>query len=198
MSSVATLPAESRYSKLSYLTCAVLIWFHIQAAAAFWSFSWTNLFVAVFLYWVAIGLGISMGYHRLHTHRGFKTYRLFEYFLAVCGTLTLEGGPIFWVATHRKHHQHSDQERDPHTPRVNGFWAHMGWIVFGEAQHNDTAQMARTRPTSRKDPFSSWLTTYHWVPLTVLGFACWRSADGGWSTGRSSCASCSACTRPGW
>jgi fatty-acid desaturase len=83
MSSVATLPAESRYSKLSYLTCVVLIWFHIQAVAAFWSFSWTNLFVAAFLYWVAIGLGISMGYHRLHTHRGFKTYRLFEYFLAV-------------------------------------------------------------------------------------------------------------------
>jgi stearoyl-CoA desaturase (delta-9 desaturase) len=105
MSSVATLPTESRYSKLSYLTCAVLIWFHIQAVAALWSFSWTNLLVAVFLYWVAIGLGISMGYHRLHTHRGFKTYRLFEYFLAVCGTLTLEGGPIFWVATHRVHHR---------------------------------------------------------------------------------------------
>src|SRR6185295_2948762 len=150
MSSVATLPTESRYSKLSYLTCAVLIWFHIQAVAAFWSFSWTNLFVAVFLYWVAIGLGISMGYHRLHTHRGFKTYRLFEYFLAICGTLTLEGGPIFWVATHRKHHQHSDQELDPHTPRVNGFWAHLGWIVFGEAHHNDTAQMAKYAPDLAK------------------------------------------------
>src|SRR4030081_2717539 len=103
MSNVATLPAESRYSKLSYLTCAVLIWFHIQAVAALWSFSWTNLFVAVFLYWVAIGLGISMGYHRLHTHRGFKTYRLLEYFLAVCGTLTLEGGRIVWVAPPRPH-----------------------------------------------------------------------------------------------
>src|SRR5262252_3445229 len=131
MSSVATIPSESRYSKVSYLTSGVLIWFHVQAIAALWSFSWTNLFVAVFLYWVAVGLGISMGYHRLHTHRGFKTYRLFEYFLAVCGTLTLEGGPIFWVATHRVHHQHSDRELDPHTPRVSGFWAHLGWIGFG-------------------------------------------------------------------
>ena len=120
-----------------------------------------------------------MAYHRLHTHRGFKTHRLFEYFLAVCGTLTLEGGPIFWVATHRQHHQHSDQELDPHTPRVNGVLAHLGWILFGEAHHNDTAQhVADTRPTSAKDPFYRWLTTYHWVPLTVLGFG--LLAIGGW------------------
>ncbi len=101
MSSVATLPTESRYDKVSCLTCVVLIWFHIQAVVALFEFSWTRLFVALTLYWISVGLGISMGYHRLHTHRGFKTFKLFEYFLAVCGTLTLEGGPLFWVATHR-------------------------------------------------------------------------------------------------
>ena len=168
----------SRYTKVSVLTSVVLIWFHIQAVAAFWYFSWTNLAVALALYWVSVGLGISMGYHRLHTHRGFKTYRLFDYFLAVCGTLTLEGGPIFWVATHRLHHQYSDRSEDPHTPRVSGFWAHMGWIVFGEAHHNDTTRMARYAPDLGKDPFYRWLTTYHWVPLTVLGLT--LLAIGGW------------------
>lgn len=164
--------------KLSLLTTSVLVWFHVQAVAAFFTFSWQNLIVALFLYWVSVGLGISMGYHRLHTHRGFKTYRLFEYFLAVCGTLTLEGGPMFWVATHRLHHQHSDQPDDPHTPRVSGFWAHLGWIMFGEASHNDTARMARYAPDLGKDPFYRWLTTYHWIPLTVLGFT--LLAIGGW------------------
>src|SRR4051794_18450415 len=91
--------------KISLLTSFVLIVFHAMAIAAFWSFSWTNLAVAALLYWIAVGLGISMGYHRLHTHRGFQTYKWFEYFLATCATLTLEGGPIFWVATHRLHHQ---------------------------------------------------------------------------------------------
>ncbi len=177
MSSVA-LPTESRYSKLSLMTCVVLAWFHVQAVAALFSFSWTNLIVAAVLYWMAVGLGISMGYHRLHTHRGFKTSKLFEYFLAICGTLTLEGGPIFWVAIHRRHHQHSDQPLDPHTPRVSGFWAHIGWILFGEAQHNNTATMSRYAPDLGKDPFYRWLTTYHWVPLTVLGFA--LLAVGGW------------------
>jgi fatty-acid desaturase len=178
MSSVVRHLYRSRYSKLSIVTCIVLVWFHIQAVAAFWAFSWTNLLVAAALYWVAIGLGISMGYHRLHTHRGFKTYKLFEYFLAVCGTLTLEGGPIFWVAMHRVHHQYSDQPEDPHTPRVSAFWAHIGWILFGEAQHNDTARLSRYAPDLAKDPFYRWLTTYHWVPLTVLGFA--LLAVGGW------------------
>jgi fatty-acid desaturase len=178
MSSAAVHSNPSRYSKVSLLTCGVLIWFHIQAAVALFEFSWTRLFVALTLYWLSVGLGISMGYHRLHTHRGFKTYKLFEYFLAVCGTLTLEGGPLFWVATHRLHHQYSDQPEDPHTPRVNGFWAHIGWIIFGEAHHNDTARMARYAPDLAKDPFYRWLTTYHWVPLTTLGLV--LLAIGGW------------------
>jgi fatty-acid desaturase len=178
MGGVASHPIGARYSKLSILTGSVLIWFHIQAIAALWSFSWRNLIVALVLYWVAVGLGISMGYHRLHTHRGFKTFKWFEYFLAICGTLTLEGGPIFWVATHRLHHQYSDQLEDPHSPRVSGFWAHLGWIVFGEAHHNDTTRMARYAPDLGKDPFYRWLTTYHWVPLTTLGFA--LLAIGGW------------------
>jgi len=177
MQSVRTL-SESRYSKISVITCIVLVWFHVQAVAAFWSFTWTNLLVAFALYWVGGGLGISAGYHRLHTHRGYKTHKWFEYFLAICGTLTLEGGPIFWVATHRLHHQYSDQPEDPHTPRVSGFWAHIGWILFGESHHNDTARMSRYAPDLAKDPFYRWLTTYHWVPLTVLGFS--LLAIGGW------------------
>jgi stearoyl-CoA desaturase (delta-9 desaturase) len=177
MQSVRTL-SESRYSKVSVITCIVLVWFHVQAVAAFWSFTWTNLLVALALYWVGGGLGISAGYHRLHTHRGYKTHKWFEYFLAICGTLTLEGGPIFWVATHRLHHQYSDQPEDPHTPRVSGFWAHIGWILFGESHHNDTARMSRYAPDLAKDPFYRWLTTYHWVPLTVLGFS--LLAIGGW------------------
>jgi fatty-acid desaturase len=178
MSSAALPAGESRYEKVSAVTAVVLVWFHIHAVAALFQFTWTRLAIALFLYWVAVGLGISMGYHRLHTHRGFKTFKPFEYFLAICGTLTLEGGPMFWVATHRLHHQYSDQHQDPHTPRVSGFWAHMGWIVFGEAHHNDTKRMARYAPDLGKDPFYIWLTTYHWVPLTVLGFA--LLAIGGW------------------
>ena len=168
----------NRYSKVSWVTTLVLVIFHIGAIAALFNFSWTMLAITAVLYWMAIGFGIGMGYHRLLTHRSYKVPRFFEYFLAVCGTLTLEGGPIFWVATHRVHHQHSDQEGDPHSPTEGGFWAHMGWIMFGEAKHNDTQAMARYAPDLGKDGFYVWLNEYHYVPLVVLGLI--LLAFGGW------------------
>ena len=160
---------------------------------------WTNFSSALVLHWLAVGFGISLGYHRLHTHRGYKTSKAFEYFLAVCGTLTLEGGPIFWVATHRVHHQHSDQDGDPHTPRDGGFWAHMGWILFGDTHHNNTALMAKYAPDLAGDPFYRWLNTYHYVPLTMLGLRAARRrrlADG--ALGHLPARRRSACTRRGW
>ena len=110
-----------------------------------------------------------MGYHRLLTHRGYKTPKWMEYFLTTCGTLALEGGPIFWVATHRIHHQHSDKDGDPHTPREGTFWAHMGWILFGQgdAPRHRGAEALRARP--EQGPFHVALTTWHWVPQVVVG-----------------------------
>jgi fatty-acid desaturase len=168
----------NRYSKVSWVTTIVLIIFHVGAVGALFNFSWSALITTIVLYWMAIGFGIGMGYHRLLTHRSYKVPRFFEYFLAVCGTLTLEGGPIFWVATHRVHHQNSDHEGDPHSPTEGGFWAHMGWIMFGEAKHNDTQAMARYAPDLGKDPFYVWLNRFHYVPLVVLGLI--LLAIGGW------------------
>jgi fatty-acid desaturase len=156
----------------------VMVIFHAGAVAALFNFSWTLLIATAIAYWMAIGLGIGMGYHRLHTHRSYHVPKPLEYFFAVCGTLTLEGGPIFWVATHRIHHQHSDTDHDPHTPRHGGFWAHMGWILFGEGHHNDTQAMARYAPDLASNGFYRVLNTYHWVPLTLFGFA--MLAIGGW------------------
>jgi stearoyl-CoA desaturase (delta-9 desaturase) len=178
-----TLPATAArvpysHSTLNWVTAVFMVLFHVAAVSALWYFSWTNLLAAVALHWLAVGFGISLGYHRLHTHRGYKTSKAFEYFLAICGTLTLEGGPIFWVATHRVHHQHSDKDGDPHTPRDGGFWAHMGWILFGDTHHNNTALMSKYAPDLATDPFYRWLNTYHYVPLTMLGLL--LLAAGGW------------------
>jgi stearoyl-CoA desaturase (delta-9 desaturase) len=114
-------------------------------------------------------LGIGMSYHRLLTHRGYKTYKWVEYFLTICGTLALEGGPIFWVATHRIHHQKSDHEGDPHTPREGTWWAHMGWILSGKGLHHDASVLARYVPDLCRDPFHVWLSNWHWLTNVVVG-----------------------------
>lgn len=167
-----------RKAGFNWITSVALILLHVGAIAALFNFTWTNLIVAAVLYWITIGFGIGMGYHRLLTHRSYKVPKALEYFFAVCGTLTLEGGPIFWVATHRIHHQFSDRDGDPHTPNDGTFWAHMGWIIFGEAKHNDTASMSKYTPDLGADRFYVWLNTYHYVPLTVLGLI--LLAIGGW------------------
>ena len=174
----AVLKPVYSLSTINWITAFFMVLFHAGAVAALFHFTWTNFLVAVVLHWLAVGFGISLGYHRLHTHRGYKTSKAFEYFLALCGTLTLEGGPIFWVATHRVHHQHSDKDGDPHSPRDGGFWAHMGWILFGDSHHNNTAVMSKYAPDLGGDPFYRWLNTYHYVPLTALGFI--LLAVGGW------------------
>jgi stearoyl-CoA desaturase (delta-9 desaturase) len=93
--------------------------------------------------------------------------------------LSLEGGPIFWVAVHRVHHQKSDQAGDPHSPKHGGFfWAHMGWIIFGEGNHNNTKLMSKYAPDLAKHRFYVELNNWHWVPQVILGLALW--ALGGW------------------
>jgi stearoyl-CoA desaturase (delta-9 desaturase) len=153
---------------LNWTTTLVLALIHVGAIAALFMFNWRAFAVAVFLYWVATGLGISMGYHRLHTHRSYKVPVWMEYFFAICATLTLEGGPIFWTAIHRIHHQRSDQPGDPHSPREGAWWAHVGWILMGETKHNNTKLLAKYAPDLAKDRFYVWLNDYHWLPIVAL------------------------------
>ena len=159
---------KSPNGKINWSNCIVMLLLHVGAIAGLFFFSWKVFAITVFLYWMTTGLGISMGYHRLHTHRSYKVPTVLEYFFAVCGALTLEGGPIAWVAVHRIHHQNSDQPGDPHSPRDGGWWSHAGWILTGETLHNNTRAMSKYAPDLAKSPFYVWLNNWHWVPSVVL------------------------------
>jgi stearoyl-CoA desaturase (Delta-9 desaturase) len=89
------------------------------------------------------GVGVTVGFHRLLTHRAFETHRPLKYLFAVLGSLSVQGPVITWVADHRKHHAHTDEEGDPHSPHVGHgsglrglLHAHMGWLMnsMGRAQ----------------------------------------------------------------
>jgi len=154
---------------VNWITATAMTASHVGAVAALFYVDAGAILTAVILWIMAGSLGIGMGYHRLLTHRGYKTYRWVEYFLTACGTLALEGGPIFWVATHRVHHQKSDLEGDPHTPREGGWWAHMGWILLGEGLHHDSTVLKRYVPDLSRDRFHVWLSTWHWTSNVAVG-----------------------------
>jgi stearoyl-CoA desaturase (delta-9 desaturase) len=159
---------QSGKKRVNWEVTPVLMLFHVGAVAALFFFSWSGLFLALFLFWLTGGLGLSMCYHRLLTHRSFKTSKWFEYFLTICGAMALEGGPLLWVAIHRKHHQFADKEGDPHSPREGMWWAHAGWVLMGNSLRQDVATLKRYVPDLAEDKFHVWLTKYHLVPTGIL------------------------------
>lgn len=176
--SMPRLGRSAQGGRLSPVTATVMILFHVGAIAALFMFSWTALICAVVLWFIAANMGIGMCYHRLLTHRGYKCPKWLEYMMAVGATLSLEGGPIFWVAVHRAHHQLSDHEGDPHSPTEGGWWAHIGWILCGVSMHAESATLAHYAPDLAGDRFYLWLSKYHWVPMVVVAGALY--AIGGW------------------
>ena len=114
--------------------------YHLLALLAFvpWLFSWTGVVLAVLGSYVFGTLGINLCYHRLLTHRSFACPKWLEHGLAVLGVCCLQDTPARWVAVHRLHHQHSDDTKDPHSPLVNFFWGHIGWLLVpNHALHAD-------------------------------------------------------------
>ena len=160
---------EHQQGRVNWITTIAMGLFHVGGIAALFFFSWANLAVFFVMYFLAINVGIGVAYHRLLTHRGYRTPKWVEYFVTACGCLALEGGPIFWVATHRVHHQNSDHEGDPHTPHDGTWWAHAGWILSGRALHSETALLGRYAPDLTRDPVHVWFSKYHYVPLVVTG-----------------------------
>ena len=166
-----------RGNKLNWWMISLMIFLHAGAVAALFYFTWSAFALAVFLWWATGSLGIGMGYHRLLTHRGFKTPKWVEYSMAFLGTLALEGGPIPWVATHRIHHMHTDQDGDPHSPSHGFWWSHLGWILNGTAPYTILPEELDRVKDLTADPVHRWLTKWH-IALQVV-FAAMLFAIGG-------------------
>jgi stearoyl-CoA desaturase (delta-9 desaturase) len=143
----------------------------IQVGVVFapFAFSWSGVVVCLVVYLIA-GLGMTVGYHRLLTHRSFQTPRFVEYILTVCGSLANQGGPLHWVAVHRIHHQHSDAEGDPHSPQDGVWWAHLLWWMPYTPALDEPAHYRRYIVDLGKDPVHRFLQRYHILfPLGLAG-----------------------------
>ena len=149
---------------VAFIVALVLLWNDFVG--------WTNLAILAVGY-VLTSVGITVGYHRLLTHRSFKTFPAVRYVLAALGSLAIEGSVIVWVADHRKHHQFSDKEGDPHSPHVERhsgvvgsfrslLHAHMGWMLSSVGR----AEQRRYAPDLVEDPGLRIITRL--FPLSVV------------------------------
>ena len=155
----------------------------VAAMAFLWGrgFDWVHLSLMGVMYLLTV-LGITVGYHRLFTHRAFQTYRPVKAVLGVLGSMAVEGPLLKWVATHRQHHHHSDAEEDPHSPHLHGgglwgfcrglFHAHMGWLF-----NTDSAGLSKYVADLSLDPvlrrvsalFPLWVTLGLLIPAVLGG-----------------------------
>ena len=153
----------------------------IAAVVLLWNqwVDWIDLTIMAVTY-VLFGLGVTVGYHRLLTHRSFRTHKGTEYTFAVLGSMGLQGSVMDWVADHRKHHAHADEEGDPHSPHVGhgsglkGLWhAHTGWLMetHGLADWKKYARDLYEDPGMRRIGRTfPWLVFASLAIPTLLGF----------------------------
>jgi len=160
---------------LGLLASAVLLWNSLLGPRDL------ALFLVMYL---LTGFGVTVGFHRLLTHRAFETHRSVRYAFAILGSMALEGSVIDWVADHRKHHTFPDEEGDPHSPHLHegsglrgmlqGLWyAHVGWLfsTHGQASSRRYARDLVEDPVMRRINRSfPWLALASLALPALLGF----------------------------
>jgi len=149
------------------------------------------LVLAILGHFVFGMMGITIGYHRLLTHRGFSCPKWLEHLLATLGMCNLQDSPARWVAVHRMHHQHSDKQPDPHSPLVSFFWGHIGWVVCRHKDLDRTSHYERYVRDLLRDPFylrlerrGGWFVVFiiHAFLITAAGAVTGYFVGGGdWS-----------------
>ncbi len=155
---------------LAFLAAIVLLWNSVVGPS--------DLVVLAVMY-LLTGFGVTIGFHRMLTHRSFQTSKPVEYVFAVLGSMSVQGPVINWVADHRKHHAHTDEEGDPHSPHLDDghgsgvrgmlyglFHAHIGWLMteHGQARRTKYARDLLDDPGMRSIHRA-------FVPIVLSGFA---------------------------
>lgn len=147
---------------------------HVLALLALvpWLFSWTGLVVMIIGSHVFGNLGINLGYHRLLTHRSFAVPKWLEYTLTVFALCCMQDTPVRWVATHRVHHNHSDEEGDPHSPLDDFVWSHIGWLFRKSSAVHDISVYHKYARDLLADPFYLFLEKRpYWAGIIYLAHA---------------------------
>lgn len=143
----------------------IFILIHLGGLLAFWcGVSLTAILLCLASYLIRM-FAITAGYHRLFSHRSYQTSRTFQFLLGLIGSSSAQKGPLWWAASHRHHHRHSDTEKDLHSPGIRGlWWAHAGWVLSDE---HDDADLSLVKDLA-KYPELRLLDRYHYIPPLLL------------------------------
>lgn len=161
-----SLPLDG--DKLDYSVCLQFLFMHVACLLAIWTgVSLIAIAVCLALYVVRM-FAITAGFHRLFSHRTYKTSRFFQFVMAFVGTSSYQKGPLWWSSHHRRHHLHADTEDDLHSPLSHTLWrSHVGWFLARDSQQTEWKLI----PNLMKFRELHWLDKYYSVPPALLAGA---------------------------
>ena len=170
----ATKPERLAENRIDYVRSLPFFGLHLACLLVLLTgASWKTLFLCLFLYVIRM-FGITAGYHRYFAHKTYQTSRLFQFLMAWLGCSALQKGPLWWASHHRRHHQHSDQEGDVHSPEHRGFWwSHVGWVLSSKYEATDF----KIIKDFASYPELRWLNRFHVIPGLVLAGGCFLFAS---------------------
>lgn len=171
----------SRWSRgIDWITLGWIAFLHAGALAAPFFFSFKAVGLAMVLYWLTGGIGICLGFHRLFSHMSFSAPKPVRWTIAWLGGLAGQGSVIHWVATHRKHHAHSDHVGDPHSPNDGRWWSHVLWLFPSMSRDSTRELHRRWAPDLVRDPVLRVLDATFIVWHFVLGAGLYALGAGLW------------------
>ena len=155
---------------------------HIGALAVFLPgmITWSGIAVMLVLVYVTGALGVTLNYHRTLTHRSLRMVKPLEYLTAVFATLSLQGGPIEWVATHRAHHAHSDKDGDPHNSNEGFRWSHLTWLYLANKAILTREQKLRMAHDVASDKFYVFIDKYQLLLQGALAVVLYALGGPSW------------------
>lgn len=171
MSKSFARPADERVNWVSSIP--FILAHFVPFLAIFTGVTWKAVILGVVLYFGRMFF-ITAGYHRYFSHRAYKTSRVFQFILALGGSMAAQKGALWWASHHRLHHRFSDTERDIHSPQKGFWWSHMGWILCDKYKDTDYDLIK----DFAKYPELVWLNKHDWVGPWLLGIASYLIA--GW------------------
>ena len=173
MPSQRTMVLTESAHDINWVNVLGISFFHIVALLAVFPafFSWTGLALAFFGNYVFGTLGINVFYHRFLTHKGFRCPKWLERTMAVLAVCCFQESPAQWVSVHRRHHEYSDEDPDPHSPIRGFFWAHIGWILVKPPEESRRELYSRYAKDVLRDPFYRKLEKPS-IYLGIIGLQC--------------------------
>jgi stearoyl-CoA desaturase (delta-9 desaturase) len=187
-------PSSTDQTRFQWPYLTAVVFFHLLLPLAFvpWLFSWTGLVLIPVGNYLFCSLGIGGGYHRLLTHRSYRCPKWLEHTFALLGICSLQDSPARWVMIHRLHHQYSDHQADPHSPLVNWFWGHVGWLFV---QNRELSKLSTYERYARdilqdrfyrrmeRNAFWVWIYAAHALLFYLVGVALGFVLTGTWQGG---------------